>query len=273
MNLPLNLELAARNSLAMSTNLPLHIELAVRLDPSVLMEMVGFAPDDWQRRALRSTHNRVLMLCSRQVGKSTVAGMVALNEAMFREQALVLMVARVERQSVELLRKTISAYNALGRPVEAVRELQGCLELSNGSRVLALPGEHPAAIRCYSGPSMIIVDEACQCIDALFPAILPMLGSSNGRLLCLSTPFGKRGWFYEQWISSDPTFERIKARATECPRISPGFLAEERRMLGPTMYSQEHEAEFIEAEGQVFSSESISQCFEDTSDVPILSGF
>src|SRR6516164_8226312 len=187
------------------------------------MELAGFDPDPWQRRALRSESKRLLLLASRQSGKSTTTSLIALNEALFRPGSLVLLIARAERQSLELLRKVVAAYDALGRPVEAVRELQSSLELGNGSRIIALPGENPATIRCYSGVTTAIVDEAAQALDAIFVAILPMLGTSNGRLLCLSTPFGKRGWFYEQWTSSDPTFERIKARATECPRISPGF--------------------------------------------------
>jgi len=166
----------------------------------------------------------------------------------------------------------VAAYNALGRPVEAARELAFSLELANGSRIVALPGD-PATVRCFSGVRMVIVDEAAQCLDGIFTATLPMLGTTDGRLVCLSTPFGKRGWFYEQWAGADPTWERIKAKATECPRIDPAFLAEERRMLGPAMFAQEHCCEFIEAEGQVFSAESIEAIFMGAEDVPILSGF
>jgi hypothetical protein len=35
--------------------------------------------------------------------------------------------------------------------------------------------------------------------DELFFAIKPMLAISGGRLLALSAPFGKRGWFYHVW--------------------------------------------------------------------------
>jgi hypothetical protein len=120
---------------------------------------------------------------------------------------------------------------------------------------------------------MVIVDEAAQCLDGIFTATLPMLGTTNGRMLCLSTPFGKRGWFYEQWTSTDPTWERIKSKATECPRIDPAFLAEQRRMLGPRMFAQEHECEFIEVSGQLFPADAIDRAFTDTEHIPILAGF
>jgi hypothetical protein len=248
-------------------------ELAIRLDPSLLMEAAGFDPDPWQRRALRCGAERMLLLASRQSGKSTVTSFIALNDALFREDSLILLVSRSERQSGELFRKVSFGYNALGRPVEAVRELAYSLELANGSRIIALPGD-PATVRCFSGVRIVIVDEAAQCLDGIFTATLPMLGVSRGRMLCLSTPFGKRGWFYEQWAGADPTWERIKARATECPRISPEFLAEQRRMLGPAMFAQEHECEFVEGTGQLFSAESIDRCFVGPDErVPILAGF
>jgi hypothetical protein len=256
-----------------ATTLDPATELAIRLDPSLLMEFAGFDPDPWQRRALRTESKRLLLLASRQSGKSTCTSLIALNEALFRPESLVLLIARAERQSLELLRKVVAAYDRLARPVEAVRELQSSLELSNGSRIIALPGENPATIRCYSGVTMAIVDEAAQALDAIFVAILPMLGTTGGRLLCLSTPFGKRGWFFEQWTGADPIWERIVSKAVDCPRIAPGFLAEERRMLGPAMFAQEHCCEFIEAEGQVFSAESIDAIFVGAEDVPILSGF
>ena len=258
----------------MATMLDPATELAIRLDPSLLMEFAGFEPDPWQRRMLRSGSKRLLLLASRQSGKSECAGFLVLHEALFRPESLILLVSRTERQAGELFQKKVVAnYNRLGRPVGAVRELQFSLELANGSRIIALPGDNPATIRCFSGVWMVAVDEAALCLDSLFTAVRPMLGTTDGKMVCLSTPFGRRGWFYEQWTGADPTWERIISRATECPRISREFLAEERRMLGPAMFAQEHCCEFIEAEGQVFSAESIDAIFVGAEDVPILSGF
>ena len=39
-----------------------------------------------------------------------------------------------------------------------------------------------------------------------------MLAVSGGRLIGLSTPWGKRGWFHAAWTSGDPSWERVKAR-------------------------------------------------------------
>ncbi len=57
--------------------------------------------------------------------------------------------------------------------------------------------------------------------------------------------------------------ERIRAVASECPRYDPEFLSR-RRLLGPRYYAQEYESEFVAAEGQLFSPESIDAMYAGT---------
>ncbi len=101
-----------------------------------------------------------------------------------------------ERQSKEFLRKAVGLYRALDRPVPSDAENKLELELSNGSRIVALPGNE-GTIRGYSGVNLLVVDEASRVPDALYVAVRPMLAVSGGRLVALSTPMGTRGWFYE----------------------------------------------------------------------------
>ena len=93
-------------------------------------------------------------------------------------------------------------------------------------------------------------------------AVLPMLISNNGRLIGLSTPMGKRGWFYEKWIATDGGWERHNAKAIDSPRIDRNALVEMRRDLGERLFSQEFENEFIEAEGQLFADDTIAAIFD-----------
>jgi hypothetical protein len=67
----------------------------------------------------------------------------------------------------------------------------------------------------------------------------------------MSTPCGKRGHFYEEWVQGEG-WERALVRAEECPRISPDFLRQERLSLGELWYRQEYECEFVEDGTQVF---------------------
>ena len=79
----------------------------------------------------------------------------------------------------------------------------------------------------------------------------------------LSTPFGRRGFFFQQWESGNHGWEAITAAAVACPRIDASFLEEQRRLLGPRQFAQEFECAFVEAIDQVFSTESIEAMFHD----------
>jgi hypothetical protein len=45
---------------------------------------------------------------------------------------------------------------------------------------------------------MLVIDEASRVDDTLYLAVRPLLAVSGGRLVALSTPFGKRGWFHDE---------------------------------------------------------------------------
>ena len=47
--------------------------------------------------------------------------------------------------------------------------------------------------------NLIVIDEAARIDDELMAAVRPMMATCDGCLFALSTPAGKRGWFYEQW--------------------------------------------------------------------------
>jgi hypothetical protein len=145
---------------------------------------------------------------------------------------------------------------------EAKQESLTRMELSNGSRIISLPGSEKT-VRGYSA-SRVIVDECSRCSDELIGAVRPMLAAAQdgGRFICLSTPAGKRGFFYEQWTRGEG-WEKIEVKATECPRITPAFLAEELAQLGPLLFEQEYMTAFHDPETSVFSSSLIEQALVD----------
>ena len=89
-----------------------------------------------------------------------------------------------------------------------------------------------------------------------------------GDLWLMSTPFGKRGFFYEQWAFSPLAWRRISVPATECSRISKEFLEEARIDLGEARFRQEYMCEFIQNQRSVFLESDVEPCFKD--DIPPL---
>jgi hypothetical protein len=98
----------------------------------------------------------------------------------------------------------------------------------------------------------LLIDEAARVPDDLYRAVRPMLAVSRGRLLCLSTPFGQRGFFHDEWTHGGPDWTRIRITAADCPRISADFLDQERRSLGAGWVNQEYLCSFESLEGLVY---------------------
>jgi hypothetical protein len=230
-------------------------DLKLALDRAAFARSLGMDPDPWQERLLRSGSARILLNCSRQSGKSTMSAILALHRALYHPGSLVLVLAPAERQAKELFSKAAGMYRTLGHPIlpDSYRKLG--MELANGSRIEALPGSE-RTIRGYSGVDLLILDEASRVDDDLYFAIRPMLAVSGGALLMLSTPAGRRGVFFEEW-SEGHGWERYEVPATQCPRISEAFLAEERRALPSRVYRQEYECSFEDVEDAVFAFEDV----------------
>lgn len=232
-------------------------DLAYALDPVALMRAVVGEPDEWQRDLLQSNAQRMLLNCSRQSGKTTVAGVIALHEALFHPPALVLIASPALRQAAELAKTVSGFYGKLGEsavPAESESALK--IELRNGSRIIALPGSENTT-RGYAGVRLVLIDEAARVDNLLYDALAPTLATSQGRLILLSTPFGKRGAFFHLWNEGGPDWYRVRVQASQCPRIPASFLEEQRRTMPSWNFRQEFECEFADATDNVFAYELV----------------
>lgn len=227
-------------------------DLARALDPVLLARAAALEPDAWQADVLRSRARQIVLLASRQAGKSSVSALLAIDEALHRAPALVLLLAPALRQSQELFRKVRGMLAALG-PEAAVfeRDTALSLEFRNGSRIVCLPGNEQK-IRGFSSVGLLIVDEAARVPDLLYQAVRPMLAVSGGRIVLLSTPFGRRGFFHHEWHEGGADWHRVKVTAPEVPRIDAAWLAAERDRIGDWWFRQEYLTEFVETDDQVF---------------------
>ena len=178
-------------------------ELRCALDPvAFAQERLKFDPDPWQETVLRSPAKRLALNCSRQAGKSTAAAIVALHHALYVPGSLILLVSPSLRQSRELFGKVADFLKMLDTKPQLDEDNRLSLAFDTGSRVVSLPGT-AGTVRGYSAASLIVEDEASYVDDELYRSIRPMLAVSGGRLILLSTPFGKRGHFYETWQEGD----------------------------------------------------------------------
>ena len=227
-------------------------DLCLALDPVAFAHMLGFiSPDLWQVNVLRYPGKRLLLNCARQSGKSTISAILALHRAIYYPNSLVLLLSPSLRQSAELLRKVSLMMEKLKGDLELLEDNKLSCTIANGSRIISLPSSE-STVRGFSGANLLIEDEASRVTDDLYYAIRPMLAVSEGRLILMSTPFGKRGHFFQEWENGGDEWERVEIPATMIPRISAEFLEEERRSLGDWWFQQEYLCKFVESIDQVF---------------------
>lgn len=237
--------------------------LDLSLDPALLMAECGLQPDPWQARFLRSATSNTFLLTTRQAGKSTTTAIKALHQILYTPNSLVLIMSPSERQSAEIFMKMIGFYTQLGKPVPAKLASALSLELENGSRCVALPGSDKT-IRGYSGVDLLIIDEAAWVPDSLYRSVRPMLAVSGGQMVALTTPFGKRGWFYEQWVKeSGNNWDKMSVTADDCPRIPKEFLADEKDAMGDEWFQQEYYCKFTDVISGYFDAADIDAMFDD----------
>jgi len=236
-------------------------DLANALDPLRWgRRVLGFEPDAQQQEVLASDHKRILLNCTRQWGKSTVTAAKAIHRSLAIPKTLVIALSPSARQTGELMRKM----EELLRRCEVDPRGDGDNEMSvllpNHSRIVGLPGGE-GTIRGFSSVGLLIVDEASRVSDSSYRAARPMLAVGGGSLLVLSTPFGKRGFFYEEWVGPG-NWLRIQVEAQHCPRIPKEFLEEERRSLGDLWFRQEYCCEFIDNQEQLFGREMLDRALD-----------
>ncbi len=290
-------------------------------DPEEMWRAVGRVPDPWQLGILRGRSPQTLVLCGRQTGKSTVAASVALQVALGVPGSTTLIISRSLRQAGELKRKVDEFYHGLRsddasyaklgrskarfRPVpwnvnrrlheelddgEAVRNSVLSMELANGSRVLAMPCTADTAVGFTI--DLLIYDEAARIPDGVYSVMRPTLARARskgkGRLIALSTPNGKRGWFWEgckrYWdavaAGREPEWDLVCVPAAVmegreiklggCPHLSLDFLRSEWEELGSRWFLQEYCVEFVDAVDAVFSQADIERALRSAEGVQLV---
>jgi hypothetical protein len=223
---------------------------------------LSFAPDPWQEQVLSWHGKRLLLNCCRQSGKSTTTAILALHRAYYFPRSLILLVSPSLRQSAELFKKVTEFLSLLTVRPALTEDNKLSLQMANGSRIVSLPAKE-SNVRGFSGPSLIIEDESARVADDLFFALKPMLSVSNGQHILMSTPYGKRGHFFESWTTGGDTWDRIEVPASTCPRISPAFLEGERRTMPRNWFDAEYNCLFTDTADALFLYDDIQAALSD----------
>lgn len=234
------------------------------LDPEAwAFDRFGFVCDPWQSRVLHSTDPRLLILSSRQVGKSTIVALLAAWTAVFRPHSLILLISRTQLQAKELFLKA-SEYLKQIEIALSVDNLLSCRLASNGSRLISLSADQPDSLRGYSAPNVVLVDEATFCLDETAKVVFPLMATSKrgGKLIAMATPHAKFGWFFEAWTNGGAAWSREQISCYDCPRISREYLELMRLSMPEWQFRSEFLCEFGDEIEQCYSTDLIRACVD-----------
>lgn len=240
---------------------PLADGLYRALSSESIFALNNLEPDDWQGDLLNSASKRIAVCCSRQAGKTLTAAAIAIHFAANKPGVTVGIISPSQEQSGEILRRCIDLIEGAELRSEILKETQKFVQFKNKSRILALQGSREDTVRGLS-LDLLILDEAAAISDEVFVAVSPMIAArKDARVIALSTPKGRRGWFFLVFHDDENGWQKIRVPATEIPRISHEELEMQRRVLGEIKFRQEFECDFSADGAALFSIEMLDKVF------------
>ncbi len=140
-------------------------------------------------------------------------------------------------------------------PGISVSESERRIDIAGGGMIAVRSAHHPDNLR-GEGLDLAVLDEAAFMEPRVWPEILrPMLTTTRGGALFLSTPFG-RNWFWEQYKIGlrDEAAEWMSFQFTTAnnPLIEREELESIRRQTTEQVWRSEYLAQFSDDSGQVF---------------------
>lgn len=216
--------------------------------------------DQWQQDVL-STSGNICLRSGRQVGKSTVIGLKAAKFALENERKLIMVISKTERQAGLLFSKILFNLVQLDRSQikrGKDRPIKSRISLKNGSTIYCLPaGDTGFGIMGFT-INLLIADEAAFIPEEVWNSVIPALAITRGEIWLLSTPYLKRGYYFQCF--EDPSFTSFHTSSEDCPRKDVKFLDQQRKNLTRAQYKQMYLGEFVDELLQFFPDDLIRKC-------------
>ncbi len=223
-------------------------------------KILNVKPFPYQVSLLEDPSKRIVACMGRQTGKTTTIALKAIYFAQTNKGVTVLITSPSLRQSMIMFDRIITfVYSSAYLRTKIVRSTGTLVQLENKSQIIALPcSEH--MLRGYTA-NMIILDEASWIPEKVITQILfPMLSTTDGYAILLSTPWDKNHFFYRAF--ANPAYSVHRVKSSECPLIPQHVLDENRQNMTREEYLMECEAEFVEALNSYFPLALIRSCVE-----------
>ena len=238
-----------------------------------------FRPFSYQDMILNDPAKKVLLCIARQSGKSITAAIKALHYIFFNDNATVVVVSRTKDQSLELIRKikvliassTIRFKDIYPSSKEGKTEVH--FKNRNGktiSRIISVPATDAA--RGYSA-DLVICDECAfwENGDYIFNQVIePMTQFTKGKIMLISTPNGKSGFFWKCFNSD--YWSRYQFGWRVCPNNTEEEMEEKSQRMTRMEFEAEYEAKFTTSQNAYFHPQDINNCIDKNMELGRLTG-
>lgn len=235
----------------------------VDLSPLGVMRAGGMSPDEWQAEILDDQHRTILVTTCRQAGKSTTAVSWCLSKAASKEGQTIIVASPSFRQSARILararvhyRRCVKHWEGALVPTITNRSIES-VQMDNGSQILALPAT-PETIRGETAHAALF-EEAAFMPLSVRDVVSPMLASTDGQRLVITSAGIQGSWMHSDWLDVDaPHVSRVEVPYQRVPRISPEFIASERRRMTKATFDREYCCVWSQSDGAVFNAAAVS---------------
>lgn len=223
-----------------------------------------------------SEKRNIIALISRQYGKTLTAMICAITMLLKKSKNGVIYIS----PNFTLGRKFFRELTDLLRPtglIESADKSTLTLILTNGSTLQCFSAESPNSLRGQTCKSLLIIDEAAFIADETSDGqnfygniVQPLTKSYHPKVLLISTPCGKQGFFYEMYLKSlNPSFNSyasVKCDIYNDEFVQPSEIEEIKSSINELAFRQEYMCEFLDNALSVF--EEYDSLFKD--DVQVL---
>jgi hypothetical protein len=223
---------------------------------------------DYQDDIIRCCYDNryVILLSSRQSGKSTSIWIYFLHHLIFKSEQTIGILGHKEAVAVELLSRLQKAYELLPKWMQqgVVSWNKKSIELENGSRIIAA-ATSSKTIRGFTFNAVLLDEFAFvgnNIADDFFRSVYPTISAGeSSKLFVVSTPNGMNH-FYKMWkdaINGRNSFVPIRVDWWDVPGRDEAWKAAVIEDFGIEMFRVEYGNEFLGSAGTLISAEALKR--------------
>lgn len=115
---------------------------------------------------------------------------------------------------------------------------------------------------------ILILDEAAYIGDEEIAAILPMRNKITGRLIAISTPNLREGWFYERW-SQPGDYHKVFGHYRDWPDLR-DLIEQERQDMSAQRFAREYDCQFVGSGAPLVTYTTLERAMNNTEKALVL---